>query len=198
MNAKTFLEAFTEKAYSDPRIIEKYWNDWSDFTKYIMSEVIDRIIATECKLSHEYFRIDASGWISKSDEIESEAKELHLNPHNWNLKIAVEHENNRRDWTDEVTKLLHIRCPLKVVIGYTDSRYRDDNALSDINKISQVKKWMEEIDAVEQMPTDEEFLIVLGNAVKRPDTIKPEKSIDYRGYLLQKDSNTHDLDIVCC
>lgn len=196
MNAKEFFNEFTKRVYSIPKIIKKYWKtDYSEFTQVIMTNVIDQIIISEYKLSHEYFRIDASGWVSRSDEIEEEAKNLGLIPHKWDLKIAVEHENNRRDWTDEVTKLLHIRCPLKVVIGYNDSCHRDNDLQSDIKKVFQVKEWMQSIEAFDQMPGNEEFLIILGNAVSQPQTDEPDKSIDYRAYLLQKNTNTHSLEI---
>ena len=201
MKAKEFMEEYTKRVYSLQGVVNKYWKaDYSEFTDLIISRVIDPIIQYVgwYNLSHEYFRIDASGWTSRSDEIEAEAKELELIPHKWDLKIAVEHENDRRDWTDEAAKLMHVRCPLKVVIGYTDSRYRDGNPKSDAAKVSRVKQWMQGLDAVKQMPADEEFLIILGNAVKRPDASDPEKSIDYRGYVMQKDPETQELEITRC
>ena len=205
MDAKSFFEKFTNRIYSSKYIIEKYWKtDYSTFTEFIMTHIIDEIIkgkeekeeAEEYMLSHEYFRIDASGWISNSDDIQHEAKKLDLIPHLWDLKIAVEHENNRFDWTDEVIKLMHIRCPLKIVIGYNHSEHRDDESKSDNAKIGAAIDWMQKVDAFKQVSEDEEFLIILGNAGKQPPNENdPCKSIDYRGYLIKKDAEKGCLNI---
>ena len=61
---------------------------------------------------HEYFRIDTVGWNGRYKCLdEKESKQIGLNRHHWDLKIAVEHENNKADWLDELIKLIHIRCP---------------------------------------------------------------------------------------
>ena len=91
---------------------------------------------------------------------------------------------------------MHIRCPLKIVIGYNHSEHRDDESKSDNAKIGAVIKWMQEVDAFKQVSEDEEFLIILGNAGKQPPNENdPCKSIDYRGYLIKKDAETHNLII---
>ena len=43
----------------------------------------------------------------------------------WDLEVAVEHENSSVSWMDEVVKLLHINCPLRVVIGYLPITQKD-------------------------------------------------------------------------
>ena len=42
----------------------------------------------------------------------------YLRKHFWDLKAAAEHENDSKDRMDEVIKLAHICCLLRVVIGH--------------------------------------------------------------------------------
>ena len=90
--------------------------------KYIVHKIIEDAGMTA---QHEYFRIDTVGWITRYQEMEQEAHELELSAHLWDLEIAVEHENSEQDWTDEVIKLIHVKCPLKVVISYNYCDERD-------------------------------------------------------------------------
>ncbi len=47
-------------------------------------------------------------------------EETGINIHNWKLLAAVEHENDYKDWTYELVKLLFVNAPLRVVIGYAE------------------------------------------------------------------------------
>lgn len=60
------------------------------------------------EVSNEYFRIDAlySRMAQKQD------------PFAWDLDVAIEIENNAEQWYDEVVKLSHIVCGLKVILTY--------------------------------------------------------------------------------
>ena len=128
-----------------------------------------------------------TGWKSRADKIADEARKHGLNAHLWNLGIAVEHENNSKDWLDEVIKLLHVRAPLKVVIGYNNQEQRfKRNEQSDVNKLSFAAKVMK--DACEAMQYDisnskEEFLVIIGNSKLDHE----DDHIDYRGYLFCHD-----------
>ncbi len=77
---------------------------------------------------NEYFRIDVIGWVGHAEEMENDPdyEKVDLNPHFWDLKVAIEHENSKADWSDEVFKLIHIKCPLKVIIGYSPWNQRDE------------------------------------------------------------------------
>ena len=79
------------------------------FTEFVNKNIIDEIIKKSgLNPQHEYFRIDSTGYETYSKEISKEAGDVGLSNYFWNLKIAVEHENNVRAWMDEVIKLLLI------------------------------------------------------------------------------------------
>lgn len=108
-------------------------------------------------------------------------KKTNLNLYRWDLEIAVEHENNDADWINELVKLLHIRCPLKVVISYNRYDQRDKGEQSDSNKLECAARCMKDIkcfkDSVDA--AKEEYLIILGNCGGKENY----DSFDYRGYL---------------
>lgn len=191
MNAATFFQIFTDKIYSTSDIISFYWNSESKcFTNTVIPIILEIIRSSGCETSKEYFRIDATGWKTTYQKIQDQAKDIGLNPHLWDLEIAVEHENSKKDWSDEIIKLLHIRCPLKVVIGYNNCKNnaRDNGVYSDKRKLALVSEWMERTKAMNQLRKEagaavgEEFLVIIGNAGKNPDDSDPRKSFDYRGY----------------
>ncbi len=135
MNA---IEFFTEykKRVNAETVGMNIYQDNKAFTELINKRVIPEIIESQSKptltAQNEYFRIDTVGWISRWDDVKDEAKRMGLNPHLWDLKVAVEHENSSSDWTDEVIKLIHVKCPLKVIIGYNNSDKRGEEELEKI------------------------------------------------------------------
>lgn len=192
MDGREFFQKFTDKMYTAKDMIPSYWTRGpKSFTSVVMPLILEIIGNSGCETSKEYFRIDATGWKTMYQDIQDNAKEIGLNPHLWNMEIAVEHENSRKDWADEVIKLLHIRCPLKVVIGYNRcvNSAREIGKFSDERKLACVAEWMEKTTAMKQLRAEagllpqEEFLVILGNAGRSPDNIDPRKSFDYRGYL---------------
>ena len=148
------------------------------FTNFINNTIIPGILDSYgYRISHEYFRIDVSGWVTYGENIQNEAKAIGLKPHLWDLMIAIEHENNPRDWNDEVMKLAHIRCPLKVVIGYNGCNHRDTG---DAQKLSFIGNCLQQLKCFQQNPEDR-LLIILGNC---KDTKGSDyHTFDYRGYL---------------
>lgn len=135
------------------------------------------------KPQNEYYRIDAIGWKEHGDDAKQEAADVELNWHQWDLEIAVEHENNHLDWTDELTKLVHIRCPLKVIIGYNYWDCRDE---FEDKKLAYAAKWMKQIKAFDPA-AKEEYLIILGNTYAKNGKRKSE-DFDYRGYVYDYES----------
>ena len=207
MNAKDFFNRFIENIkvdmiYRDDKFPElkgktylQIYKNNTDFTKLVNRKIIEEILISEYgkdSISHEYFRIDSVAWESHYKDMKNE---LGLNPHLWDLKIAVEHENSLKDWTDEVIKLIHIKCPLKVIIGYNHCNRRDISddtdkidGKSDIAKLDFIAKWMKKVEAF-AVGDDEEYLIILGNAQADGTNKKEYVDFDYRGYLYNRETN---------
>lgn len=185
VDAKSFYEKFKEKvkegnSYKNIKYSDLY-KDNRQYTNLINEHIIPEIISEDFNLKsqREYLRIDVIGWSQKKDSsIESEAKNLEINPYLWDLEIAVEHENNEIDWSDEVLKLMHVSCGLKVIIGYSPYNKRED----DIKKLNFVAKCMKETKAFAKSKyTKEEYLVILGNSGQE------NANFNYIGYIYNYD-----------
>ena len=191
MNASEFynkllLSINENRIFNGKRLIDIYRYD-AEYTPVIIkiiNEIIDSA-GSEYHHQNEYFRIDAVGWVSHYEDMETDAEKenIRLKPHLWDLKIAVEHENSKSDWTDEIIKLIHVKCPLKVLISYSHSDERGD---IERKKLDFVAKWMQEINAL-QKGTDEEYLIILGNGYNHKTGISDYETFDYVGYIYDWD-----------
>ncbi len=160
--------------------LEIYKKD-SDFTNLVNKIIIPQIIKEAgYEPQNEYYRIDTVGWKTDYISIEKEASEVELNPHLWDLKIAVEHENSKKDWPDEVIKLIHVRCPLKIVICYN---YYDKRKVGDDEKkLEAVSKWMQKVEAFKECG-NEEFLIIIGNGCNSSTKQSDYSEFGYKGYI---------------
>ncbi len=206
MDANEFYREFTDRAKENNIILkgqavsypealgktyfEVYRNMERVYTELVNKNIVHSIIQdayTDDKTEHlvaqhEYFRIDTIGYQHRYMEIpKNEAEKVALNRHFWDLKIAVEHENSKRDWMDEVAKLVHIRCPLKVVITYN---HCDEREGKELEKLSYIAKWMRRIAAFDR-DADEEYLIIIGNGAPRRRSSGGYSCFNYRGYLYQ-------------
>ena len=190
MNAIEFFTKYKTRVNAGTVGMSIYQNNKA-FTELINKKIIPEIIESQCdpKLTaqNEYFRIDAVGWVSNTDTYKDKIKqEVGLNAHVWDLKIAIEHENNPADWMDEVVKLIHVKCPLKVIIGYNHCNTRDCESESDEEKLKVVSKIMGMIDAFYECKK-EEYLIILGNCKGKGRSSFDYENFDYRGYLYNWD-----------
>ena len=153
-----------------------------------------KAIDSSMNFQKEYLRVDVTAWKSvfdgKHDWHDAENwkekfRERHLKPHLWNLYFAVEHENKHEDWLDEVLKLAHLRCPLKVVIGYVPAGKRNNDYSGDKERLELAVECLKWTKAYERQPDTyvnngggyEEFLVILGNCSGKYD--EP----NYKGYL---------------
>ena len=143
------------------------------FTEFIITQINGIIEAQGLHPQNEYFRIDSMGYKSRWREL---SKNKGINPHLWDLEIAVEHENDSKDWLDEVIKLAHICCPLRVVIGYVPCNKRDN----DIKLLSFAADALKKLNCVENV-FNGEFLIILGNCNTNK---KVENYFNYKAYVL--------------
>lgn len=168
-NIKLFV-----KKEKDALNIYKHDDPWSEFITssikeniknsaieraliYTYNTIIQKLnnIHYEPRLDREYYRIDNTLSITNTIKKDTETE---IKIHNWKLLAAVEHENNFKDWTDELVKLVAINAPLKVVIGYGE--YDDSNyyskAINVANKIAEMQCFRKHIDA------EDELILIMG------------------------------------
>ena len=177
-------EANATKAYCN----STSWTDYlSDITQHILED------GYNLKTNREYLRIDMIGWsgydkwgtsvdqnVGHMKYTLTSENNPGLNEFNWNLEIAIEFENDPNDWMDEVIKLSHIKCGLKVVIGYT---YYEDRETKDSNKLNFVAKHMNTL-KYGKIGENENFMIILGNCGKESKEYESIKEdIDFRPYI---------------
>lgn len=186
MNSLEFFKKFNamfkpeNKDFYD-KACESY-NKSSDYTD-IITEALKELLKNEgYERSTEYYRVDVSGWskpdnYNKGDLIKLSDCDYKLNNNLWDYDIAIEHENDDKDWTYETTKLLTVNCPLRVVIGYVPAKYRDkeERYLSEVFNHVKCLKVFTRNDF-----TKEEFMIILGNSKCE----NREQYFNYKAYRL--------------
>lgn len=187
LNAKAFLNDFL-KIFTDKRdaAIMNYYSN-RNYTSFIIQEINEIISSYHLITQNEYFRIDAIGWAPRADAIERPTG-VHLSSHLWDLEIAVEHENDQHDWMDEVVKLAHIVCPLRVVIGYLPWARRKDDSFDMLN-LEHINKYLKKLACYDNM-LHGEFLIILGNCNTAE---KPSRYFGYKGYVYNKEEQRFSL-----
>ena len=158
----------------------------AEFTPVVtkaIREIVDSVPGWNSQT--EYFRIDVIGWETRWNEVADIAHKADLSAHLWDLKIAVEHENSKSDWTDELVKLMQVRCPLKVVIGYN---YYDDRDQGEQNKLKAAAAILRQVRSYQSCRRDhEEILLILGNGCSKVTGKSDYTEFDYRGYLYDFD-----------
>ncbi len=107
---------------------------WTGFMRRSIKIILKKFEYSINEISPEYLRIDYTVCPGESNV-------------RWNLDIAIEHENKPGLWEDELTKLVHINCGLRVLISYYDNK--KDRDLVEIkekilNNISQRKYYQED------------------------------------------------------
>lgn len=171
-----FNKIFAEDSVYREKAVEVYPHN-TEFTNFIIDR-INGIIKEKGNISqNEYFRIDCMGYESRYKELE---KTNGLTPHLWDMEIAVEHENDDKDWLDEVIKLAHISCPLRVVIGYVPEDKRSD----DQNLLDYAANALKRLKCVDNV-TKGELMIILGNSNTKG---KVENYFNYQAYVLNAET----------
>ena len=189
MRAEEFWRAFNNRL-NDANIRKeaaKKWNYSKDYTEFII-EMMENMIGAKDKgglgfeTSKEYYRIDLTGWTQRRNEIENNIpknKDYVFQPYCWDLEIAIEHENNDRLWMDEIIKLLHINCPLRVVIGYVPKSIPKEPYLEYVSTaIADSKK--------DSSMESGDFLLILGDSKVGDDGEK----CNYMPYKWDKKNNS--------
>ena len=162
----------------------KAWNNTRDFTNRMM-EKLEKLVLAEpgMKTEREYFRIDLVGYKKRES---AETLYHNLQKYSWDLEVAVEHENDYRLWVDEVVKLAHIVCPLRVVIGYlpkNSEKYPHEVVLKKVvENLKEVKAW-------ESSSKTGDFMIIIGDCKVSSES---ERCV-YSPYLYNYDTETFEL-----
>ena len=198
-DAKCFLDAFLHETNKD-RIVEgkklfDIYKHNAEYTAAITKIIYGIIEKAGYTHQNEYFRIDAVGWVSHFEDMKKEAKDagFDIKPHLWDLKIAVEHENDKSDWSDEVMKLIHVKCPLKVVIAYS---YSDERGEIERKKLNFLADQMKKISAFSTGKGKEQYLIILGNGCNHKTRVPDYKDFGYIGYLYNWDDGCfHEVNL---
>lgn len=178
MTAEIFFKSFMKKIEDNKsEAIETYPYN-KEFTKFIISKINEILGNSEDDrlVQNEYYRIDVIKWRECKNEI---THDCHLRNHLWDLQVAVEHENDSRDWMDEVTKLAHIFCDLRVIIGYLPYKKRENG--EDDRCLDYIANSLQKLACYGNVKRENsEFLIIIGNS----ETGGAKKRFfGYKGYL---------------
>ena len=175
ITAFEFFEAF-KKIFSDPNLLPLFKDAWKDrtrFTELVMPKISQILSAKKYSTQCEYFKIDVIGWSDRKGEPDyiniKQPSNNALNTHFWHLGVAVEHENDHKDWTYELVKLLYINCPLRVVIGYYPEDLSDDDLASTIKYASRIVSLANKNRSL--IRNDQQYLLILGRNHKDPEKL---------------------------
>lgn len=178
MNAQTFWGRFKENIYGNKELVE-YWDYTKEFTGLIINKLAEKVIAEEDVITEkEYFRVDL---ISYKNNMSKKKLYNSLQKYSWDLVCAVEHENDHRLWVDEVVKLAHLACPLRVVIGYLPKKVKKNTEIY----LEKVAETLDEIEAWNITSNYGEYMIVLGDC--QVEDAKSEGCI-YTPYIYNKET----------
>lgn len=185
--AKTFYEKFSSIIEKNRVAGQKAWPHDKDFTDFIIPKIKETITACgEYETQKEYFRIDAIGWEQKRGktgvDFPEEKDNYKFQEYAWNLKIAVEHENNDKLWMDEIIKLAHIFCDLRVVIGYIPLSLKNEHD----NYLKFVSDTIKKSELNDNMKNGA-FLLIIGNSKCN----NKEQYLNYTPYLYIKEDEEY-------
>ena len=170
---RAFNAVFAEGSPHRQQAVDTY-TDNTGFTAFITLRINEIIGEKGYIAQNEYYRIDAMGYTSRRKEL---SKNKALSAHLWDLEIAVEHENSSKDWLDEVIKLAHICCPLRVVIGYVPRSQRERG---DEIRLAYAADALGQLKCRDNLKNGE-FLVILGNS---ETDRKEENFFNYKPYVL--------------
>lgn len=120
--------------------------------------IIDKVLKAifdkdKGKLCNEYYHID--NMVFKDMKFDDASK---FNKHCWKPLAVVEHENDSKDWSDELVKLAYINAPLKIVISYGDYRNNYEEEIEFANKIANVIN-------LDMYTINQEYLLIFGPTI---------------------------------
>ncbi|MEG0409219.1 MAG: hypothetical protein RR623_10135 [Bacilli bacterium] len=198
-----FLKEWRSAISQDDRINFETYGDTNIFTSIVLKENLNNSSCIMKKISNslynnldqtinasyndhknedypEYFKIDYTIWRNYTNPVPELFKKFNLNKHCSKMLLAMEHENNGKDWTDEFAKLFSVHCELRVVVGYFDyETYEIDLLIIFLEKLT--KKMLENCTSFFG-----EYLLILGlpQANFKEDSNSQAIADGYRGFQL--------------
>ena len=181
---KNFQEIFKDGTETKETALKKWYRN-KDYTTFILSEIGKKLENANLETSREYYKIDLTAWTQlKGDKyklFKDKDFDKQFENYLWNLEVAVEHENSSVSWMDEVVKLLHINCPLRVVIGYLPIEQKDKHE----DYLKAITEQILTTKAVENHSLEVgEFMIIIGDSKCGGDKTK---FCHYTAYVFNKD-----------
>lgn len=173
-----FQDVIRDVCVCSPEEVKKIYQNASRWTEIVMNGVEQAIWdRSDLKTEREYYRVDLIGYEPTTMDYDGKFRQVELYPYSWNLMLAFEHENSRKSWLDEVNKLAHLRCRLKVVVGYSRDMNLNPERLRLCGKILQSLRYGCPLNT--PAPRDERWLIILGPT----DPAKYDQlEMQYQGY----------------
>lgn len=189
-----------EKEYNDNyEVIKKVYSDSKKWTTLITKgtksinfnhdSFIDKALmltfsSQKYKFANEYFLIDNLIYKDINNGYEcADMNKYKINKHRWKLLAAVEHENNKKEWTDELIKLLHINCDFRCVISYGDffNDYEDQKKIA--NEL--IKEMNEFGNTANYISDKQEFLLIFGPTLNNVEKVGVDKKISemFKGFV---------------
>ena len=154
-----FKEIFKDGTESKKQAIEL----WYDYTNFILDQISGILRKNGLETQKEFYRADIIGY----KELRKKANEKvlgFLKKSLWSLEVAIEHENEDTLWMQEITKIMNLYCPLRIVICYLPYRYKNNHLefLSEINNCISVLSSYNNLQ-------NGEFMIIIGDSKCKGD-----------------------------
>ncbi len=93
-------------------------SDWTRFTAEVFFSVGQKLgFDRDKEIQREFYKIDFI-YYKVFDNPQENFVPQNKWEANWDLEVALEHENDHIHWLWNIAKLSHINCGLKVIIGY--------------------------------------------------------------------------------
>lgn len=180
MNARRFFDEFStavkEKklwAETGENYLTVFRTSPDRFKQIICNDIVPQIMEKAGLSLPRRPSADVVGRLARCVELDSEyADALGLKLSLWDMKAAVEFELDAAGWINRLIKLVHLRCPLKVLICFSDSRGDDEI------KLRFAAKCMKRISAFDPK-SNEEYLVIVGNTTGEN---APAECFNWQGY----------------
>ena len=125
VTAESFWDTFSSELRSaclnDPRWQQDIDNatSWTTFTRRVLYSIGEKLgFDRNNEIQREFYRIDFIYYKQRDNPPAVFTIPSGEWGANWDLEIALEHENRYDHWLWDVAKLCHINCGLKVIISY--------------------------------------------------------------------------------